>query len=126
MGRASRRWRELLEPPKSEAERLRRTSRYAQRAQRRASKRGASIAEYEAMAEMGSKYVLEALIARSNARMLAANQMPAEVECPSSTAKSRSRSNTRPSLGLASLPRADADTRLAVIRKVYSGGTYLP
>lgn len=82
MGRASRRRRELREPPKSEAERLRRTFRYARRAQRRASKRGASIAEYEAMAAMGSKYVLEALIARCNARMLAANEMPAEAVEP--------------------------------------------
>ncbi len=71
MGRASRRRQELREPPKSEAERLRRTARYARRAQRSASARGSSVAEYEAMAAMGSKYIVEALIARHNSRMIA-------------------------------------------------------
>ncbi|MFF7650418.1 hypothetical protein ACFZCY_11255 [Streptomyces sp. NPDC007983] len=40
------------------------------------------MAEYEAMAAMGSKYILEALIARHNARMLAINSMPAKAVEP--------------------------------------------
>lgn len=76
MGRASRRRKELREPPKSDEESIRRIARDAHRAQRRAFRRGSSVSEYEALASLGSRHVLEAMIARHNQRMLNMEKLP--------------------------------------------------
>lgn len=69
MGRASRRRADLRKPPWSEEEGHRREVRRANRAQRRAGRRGATLAEYEQMAMQSHRHVAESLIARHNRRM---------------------------------------------------------
>lgn len=70
MGRASRRRSELRDAPDSPNEAIRRERRRADRAERRASRKGSSLVEYEEMAALDNRHVIEALIARHNKRML--------------------------------------------------------
>ena len=82
MGKASRRRADLRREPNSDEEARRREFRRASKAERRGSRRGSSLSEYEEMASNSHRHVGEALIARHNRRMMNMASVPPDSITP--------------------------------------------